>query len=153
VKITRWHDDYGQMFKDHVKNIEIIYQTIIAKTFQHVSTIADAVEMLENFFQLAKRPSIIDYVQKKAADQVYKMFMEEIKEVEDMFEGRTKKRPPMPISNPHYGGLAIWANSLIVRIDKARDAIEGMYFVPNHPAKEEAFQKYQKVKLNIDNYI
>ena len=50
VKITRWHDDYGQMFKDHVKNIEIIYTTIISKTFAHVSTIEDAVEMLENFY-------------------------------------------------------------------------------------------------------
>ena len=62
VKITRWHDDYGSMFKENVKNLETIYTTIIAKTFQHVSTIEEAVEMLENFFQLAKRPNIIEYV-------------------------------------------------------------------------------------------
>ena len=62
VKITRWHDDYGQMFKENVKNIEIIYTTIISKTFAHVSTIEDAVEMLENFYQLAKRQSILEYV-------------------------------------------------------------------------------------------
>lgn len=68
VKITKWHDDYGQMFKDHVKSIEIIYTTIISKTFNHLSTIEDAVEMLENFYQLAKRPSIIEYVQRKAAE-------------------------------------------------------------------------------------
>lgn len=50
VKNTRWHEDYGQNFKDQVKNIEIIYTTIISKTFAHVSTIEDAVEMLENFY-------------------------------------------------------------------------------------------------------
>lgn len=68
VKITRWHDDYGQMFKDQVKLLEIMYTNIISKTFSCVSTIEDAVEMLENFYQLAKRPSIIDFVTKKAAD-------------------------------------------------------------------------------------
>ena len=153
VKITRWHDDYGQMFKDHVKNIEIIYTTIISKTFNHVSTIEDAVEMLENFFQLAKRPSIIDFVQKKAAEQVFQLFIAEMKEVEDTFENCYKKRPCMPISHPHYGGLAIWIHSLICRIDRAKYAIDGMYFVPNHPSCEEAEAKYRKLKESLDNYI
>lgn len=49
VKITRWHEDYGQTFKEDVKQIEIIYTTTIALTFKHVSTLEDAVEMLENF--------------------------------------------------------------------------------------------------------
>lgn len=42
--------------------------------------------MLENFDSLAKRPMIKDYVQKKAAEGVYKLFMDEIKEVEEMFD-------------------------------------------------------------------
>lgn len=50
VKVTLWHEDYGQKFKDEVKLIEIIYTTIIALTFKNVSTIEDAVEMLENFY-------------------------------------------------------------------------------------------------------
>lgn len=50
VKITAWHDNYGQAFKENVKSIEVIYTTIIQLTFKHVSTIEDAVEMLENFF-------------------------------------------------------------------------------------------------------
>lgn len=68
VKITSWHDDYGSLFKESVKQLETTYTTIIAKTFQHVSTIEEAVEMLENFYQLAKRPNIVDYVQTKAAE-------------------------------------------------------------------------------------
>lgn len=153
VKITRWHDDYGTMFKDHVKNIEIIYTTIISKTFNHVSTIEDAVEMLENFYQLAKRPSIIEFVQKKAAEQVYQLFIAEMKEVEDSFENSYKKRPVMPISHPYYGGMAIWIHSLICRIDRAKFAIDGMYFVPNHVSRDEAEAKYRKLKESLDNYV
>ena len=153
VKITRWHDDYGQMFKDHVKNIEIIYTTIISKTFNHVSTIEDAVEMLENFYQLAKRPSIIEFVQKKAADMVYQLFIIEMKEVEDTFEASYKKRPPMPLSHPHYGGLAIWIYSLICRIDRAKEAIHSMYFIREHQSKDDAEVKYLKLKESLDNYI
>jgi len=100
VKNTKWHEHYGTLFKEEVKQIEIIYTTIIALTFKHVSTVEDAVEMLENFYELAKRPSILDYVQKKGAEQVYKLFMEEIKEVEDLQENNWKVRPPMPVSYP-----------------------------------------------------
>ena len=67
VKITRWHDDYGQNFKESVKSIENIYNTIIMMTFKYVSTIEDAVEMLENFYVLAKRPTVIEFVNTKAA--------------------------------------------------------------------------------------
>ena len=77
--------------------------------------------MLENFDTLAKRPMVKDYVHKKAAEWVYKLFIDEIKEVEDMFDSQSKRPPPMPISHPKHGGLAIWAQSLIVRIDRAKD--------------------------------
>ena len=61
-KITKWHDDYGQTFKEQVKSIENIYNTTIMMTFKYVSTIQDAVEMLENFYVLAKRPTVIEFV-------------------------------------------------------------------------------------------
>ena len=110
VKITRWHDDYGKVFKEQVKSIENIYNTIIMMTFKYVSTIEDAVEMLENFFVLAKRPTVIEFVQTKAALEVYRMFEMEIKEVEELYEMHThkSKRPPMPFSHPEFAGMAIW---------------------------------------------
>jgi hypothetical protein len=92
--------------------------------------------MLENFDSLAKRPLVRDYVHKKAAEMVYKLFKDEIKEVEETFDGHDKAGkapPPMPFSHPQYGGLAIWARSLIVRIDNAKEAIEGLYFIQEHP--------------------
>lgn len=121
VKNTKWHDDYGQIFKEHIKNLEIIYQNIIALAFKNISTVPDSIEMLENFDSLAKRPMVRDYVHKKAAEWVYKLFMDEIKEVEDLFENQSKRKTPMPISHPRHGGLAIWAESLIVRIDKSKN--------------------------------
>jgi dynein heavy chain len=153
VKITKWHDDYGQVFKEKIKDIEIIYQNIIALTFKSVSTVPDAIEMLENFNSLAKRPLVKDYVQKKAAEWVYKLFTDEIKEVEELFENPSKKKPPMPVTHPKYGGLAIWAQSLIVRIDKSKNAINGLYFIPEHPHHKEAMEKYQKLRTSLDNYI
>ena len=53
VKNTRWHDDYGQNFKEQIKNLEIMYQNSISIAFKSVATVQEAVEMLENFDQLA----------------------------------------------------------------------------------------------------
>lgn len=109
--------------------------------------------MLENFNSLAKRPTVKDYVQKKAAEWVYKLFMDEIKEVEELFENPSKKKPPMPVSHPKFGGLVIWAQSLIVRIDKAKNAINGLYFIPEHSHAKDALEKYQKLRQSLDNFI
>jgi hypothetical protein len=143
------------MFKENVKQLENIYITIIAKTFHHVSTIEEAVEMLENFYQLAKRPNIIEYVQTKAAEQVYNMFIAEMNEVEEIFEnGHQKKAPPMSLSHPHHSGIGIWAYSLIQRIDRAKRAIDGIFFVKDHPKRHEAEKIYKKLKeQQLDNFI
>lgn len=85
--------------------------------------------MLENFDSLAKRPLVKDYVHKKAAEMVWNMFKSEIKEIEDTFEDYTKRLPPMPFSHPKHGGLAIWAQSLMVRLNKAYEAMQNLYFV------------------------
>ena len=156
VKITKWHDDYGQYFKEQCKSLEIMYQNIIALAFKNVSTVSDAVEMLENFDSLAKRPLVKDFVHKRAAEMVYKLFKDEIKEVEETFDGHDKAGkgpPPMPFSHPQYGGLAIWARSLIVRIDKSKSAIEGLYFIPEHPHAKDALDAYTKLRTALDNFI
>ena len=61
---------------------------------------------------------------------VWKMFMDEIKEIEELFESKSKKQPPMPFSHPKYGGMAIWAQSLMVRVEKAYESMENLYFIP-----------------------
>jgi hypothetical protein len=130
-----------------------MYHNIIQLAFKNVSTVSDAVEMLENFDSLAKRPLVKDYVHKKAAEMVYKLFKDEIKEVEETFESNPKKPPPMPFSHPKYGGLAIWAQSLIVRIDRAKAAIEGLYFVPESQLAKDSIEKYTKLRDQLDSFI
>ena len=120
VKKTKWHDDYGQKFKENQKSLEIIYRNTVLHAFKNITTVAEGVEMLENFHQLAKRQLVKEYINTKAAEYVYKLFIDEMKEVEEMYENYTKSFLPMPPSHPKYAGLAIWALSLMIRIDKAR---------------------------------
>jgi len=70
-----------------------------------------------------------------------------------MFDGYDKKPLPMPISHPKFGGLAIWANSLIVRIKKAKQAIDSLYFIPEHHHAAEAIEKYEKLLKSLENFI
>lgn len=77
-----------------------------------------------------------------------------MKEVETQFDiGGSKKRPPMPVSHPYYGGLSIWAYSLITRIDKAHNMIQELYFVPESALSLEVGEKYKKLRGQLDNYI
>lgn len=153
VKRTNWHDDFGQTFKDQIKNLEIMYHNVIS--FKNVATLGEAVEMLENFDHLAQRPMVKDHVQKKAAEQVYKIFMDEIKEVEETFEaGKSKRKPPMPFSHPEFGGQATWAQSLITRITKAKAEIDHLAtFIPIGKAHKEALEKHEKLSSALERYI
>jgi len=109
--------------------------------------------MLENFDSLAKRPLVKDFVHKKAADMVYKLFKDEIKEVEETYEANPRRPPPMPFSHPKHAGLAIWAQSLLVRLKKSMSAIECLYFIPEHPHAKEALEKYSKLVVTLDSFI
>jgi Dynein heavy chain, N-terminal region 1 len=82
---------------------------------------------------------------------VYKLFIEEIKQIEDIFEAKTP--PPMPFSHPTYGGNAIWSYSLIVRANRAKDAIDGLYFINDHPLAKEAYDKHRKLVSHLDESI
>ena len=103
------------------KNLEIMYRNTALHVFKNITTVAEGVAMLENFHQLAKRQIVKECINTKAAAHVYKLFMDEMKEVEEMYENYTKTYPPMPPSHPKYAGLAIWALSLMLRIENAKN--------------------------------
>lgn len=86
VKITKWHDDYGQRFKENMKNLEIMYMNTISLSFKNITTIQEGCEMVENFDKLAKRQPIKDFVHKNATEWVYNLFLEELKQVEEIHE-------------------------------------------------------------------
>ena len=53
-----------------------MFMNIISLAFNSVSTVEDAVQMIDNFDQLAKRQAIKDFVQTKAAERVFNMFLQ-----------------------------------------------------------------------------
>lgn len=79
---------------------------------------------------------------------VYKLFLDEMREVEDLFDKCPKptSAPPLPHSHPQFAGIAIWMYSLIKRIDKAKFSIDGLYFIPEHKDHTEAMDRYHKLK-------
>lgn len=77
--------------------------------------------------------------------------MEEIKQIEETSEG--KNAPPMPFSHPTYGGNAIWSYSLIVRANRASQAIQSMYFINEHPMKKDAEERHRKLTSQLDDAI
>lgn len=105
--------------------------------------------MLENFYVLAKRPTVIEFVQQKAAAEVYRIFDQEIREVSELFDqhAHKNKRPPLPFTQPHFAGMAIWVKSLITRIDKARDVLDQMNFIPKHEMHDKAQDRYQTLRV------
>jgi|LauGreDrversion4_2_1035121.scaffolds.fasta_scaffold03293_5 Dynein heavy chain, N-terminal region 1 len=93
----------------------------------------------------------MEYVQKKAAECVYKLFMEEIKQIEEIFE--SKNPAPMPFSHPTWGGNAIWSYSLMVRANRVKAAIDSLYFIQDHPLQKEALERFRKLHTHLDESI
>lgn len=65
VKASRWHEDFN-VFKNGVKDLDVMYQNIITFAFESVTTVSSGVEMLEAFDLLAKRETIRIVVRRKA---------------------------------------------------------------------------------------
>ena len=61
LKMSKWHEDFAD-FNNNVKDLEVMFMNIISLAFNSVSTVEDAVQMLDNFDLLAKRQAIKDYV-------------------------------------------------------------------------------------------
>lgn len=59
----------------------------------------------------------------------------------------------MPFSHPTYGGVAIWLHSLIIRAKRAKTAIDGLYFIKDHPMKAEAETRFERLEKSLDDII
>lgn len=59
----------------------------------------------------------------------------------------------MPFSHPTSGGKAIWSYSLIVRANRAKNAIDGLYFIQEHPLAKDALSKHAKLTQHLDESI
>ena len=75
VKATKWHDDFG-FFMSGVKDLEVMLTNVVASAFDSVSTLQSAVELLQAFYHLSKRPSMKNVIEKQAS-HVFEMFKAE----------------------------------------------------------------------------
>jgi dynein heavy chain len=88
---------------------------VISSAWEGISTVAAGVELLESFYHLAIRSGMKQSVERKTAE-VYQMFNVEIKRVKNIFD-KHKTDPPLPMGQPRYGGAALWARMLLMRIE------------------------------------
>jgi dynein heavy chain len=126
VKATKWHDEFS-VFKNGVKDLDVMYQNIINFAFESVATVQQGVEMLEAFDQLSKRETIKTVVRKKALF-VMVLFVQELDATKQEFDNM-KRVIPMPIGHGKYSGQCIWVRALVHRIEKMREWIDKMVFV------------------------
>ena len=121
VRISKWHDDY-HVFKNVVKDLEVMYTNVINAAFECTTTVSDSVHLVETFFWLAKRDTLRRAVEKKAVETVAKL-------VHQMSTSRTefenlRVNPPLRLNEPQYAGSALWAHSLLADIREGYTAIQ-----------------------------
>jgi dynein heavy chain len=76
VKAVRWHDA-NNAFKNGMKELEVMMSNVINDAFHGVTSIPMAVDLLEAFSSLAKRPAVQRAVDKKAVD-VFTLFLKQV---------------------------------------------------------------------------
>ena len=60
------------------------------------------------------------------------------------------------MTHTQFAGMAIWAHSLLKRIEKSKDDLDTLFFIPDLKKTTfvlEAFTKYDKLHNNLDDYI
>lgn len=109
VKTSHWHDDYN-VFKNSVKDLEVMYTNVMNTAFEGVTRVSEAVAVLEIFYSLAKRDAIQRCVEKKTVD-MYMLFIHTVEEIRHDFD-ENRRAPPLRNNEPKWAGSALWAKSL-----------------------------------------
>lgn len=78
VKASKWHDEFN-LFKNGMKDLDVMYKNIINFAFESVTTVEQGVQMLEAFDYLAKRENIKEHVRKKS-QEVLNLFVNELED-------------------------------------------------------------------------
>jgi len=151
VKATGWHSDYN-FFKSGLKDLERMMTNVISSAWEGVATVAAGVELLETFYGLAVRHDMKQSVERKVAE-VYALFALELRKVKSEFD-KHKKDPPLPTGQPRYAGAALWAKSLLSRIQTDYNALTGAaYLCSNQHDLEDAANNFQQLNSVLDAYI
>ena len=150
---TLWHTDYNTTFKSGMKDLEVMFQNVITNAFEGAATTNAGVELLESFSSLARRDSILRCVEKKSAE-VHDKYIQEMGLVKNTFD-KLKSEPPMIHRDyPRYAGAALWAKSLLARVQRQWLLLSSAasYLPPTREA-EEAAALYGQLDGSLDEYI
>ncbi|KAF0978551.1 hypothetical protein FDP41_002371 [Naegleria fowleri] len=150
VKSTNWHDDYKK-FKNGIKDLETMMNTIISNAFETVTDIQNGIELLEAFSYLAKRESIRRSIDSKT-QLICLKFIKELEDVQKIFE-LNRKNPPIPFIYPSYSGSALWAKRLQDRIKRDKMLLDRAHFLTRTKEHTEVDKKYQQVYSNLEKHI
>eukprot|EP00397_Hematodinium_sp_SG-2012_P016516 GEMP01016853.1.p1 GENE.GEMP01016853.1~~GEMP01016853.1.p1 ORF type:complete len:845 (+),score=176.16 GEMP01016853.1:246-2780(+) len=152
VKATKWHDDFS-VFKNQMKDLEVMYMNVINSAFEVVSTVGSCVEVLDNFHQLAKRERIKSYVEKKSLE-LYGIFNQELANVKREFE-HFRKKPVLPnlFGHPNYAGTALWVRGLLLRIGRHKEEFESLSYLESNRDQEGALENYSSLHTLLESFI
>lgn len=114
VRLSHWHEDFN-IFKNSVKDLEVMYTNMISASFEGVNCVAEAVGVLQIFQSLAKRDAIKRCVEKKNSD-LYLLFIHDVEEVRREFD-ENRREPPLRNDEPRWAGSALWATALAQNVE------------------------------------
>lgn len=150
VKNTRWNEEYS-LFKQGVKDLEVMIQNAIILAFEDCNTIEGSVELLDIFHHFAIRDTIKRAVEKKTAD-VYQAFLAELNIIKGEFEVN-KKMPSILRTQPDVAGTAYWAKSLLLRIQSPMNALNSAYYLTHVGIMSDVKTQYELVSGALEDYI
>ena len=150
VRATSWHYDYAT-FKNTLKDLEVMLANVMGSAWECVASVSAGVELLEHFHSLAVRPAMKASLDRKVLE-LFAMFANEVKRVKTEFD-RHKKDPPLTAGQPRYAGAALWAKSLLARVEVEYFAIVNAAYLCTAPQLEEAKKLYVTVEGMIEGYV
>jgi len=77
IKANKWQEEFRN-FSKSIEDLEDIYKNSISSAFKRVNTLEEAVNYVENFYSLAKRQKIKDYIKNEIANDILGIWSKDI---------------------------------------------------------------------------
>ena len=143
------HDDY-HIFKDALKDLDVMYTNVINSCFENSASVADGATLVETFNRLAKRDAIHRCVERKAGE-LQQDFIKSVASCRTEFE-ENRQDPPLRSVEPQYAGSSLWANSLASMAKTGFEAICRIQHILNERLFEEAKSEYASLAIAVRDF-
>jgi len=153
VRAPKWPDHFGA-FKNQMRDLEVMYMNVINSAFEGVGTVQTACQVLDSFYQLAKRERVKAFVEKKG-ETLYNIFLSElnhnIKKEFDQF----RKAPTLPIiqGHPSYAGPALAVRGLMLRIQQQMAELDQLCYLEWCREQESCRDTFSTVHGNMETFV